>query len=127
METPSCLPFRACQKRQCLNVSIIHDLDGEKIENFTFTLVRNESLHKRINIDPVAGVVVIYYDDIGKLLNLVYNFKIKVGHGVLVHMLQSKKALLLEDYPPPPVGLFLGKHRSQSVRGVHCIRCMYVE
>ena len=72
METPSLLPFEACQKRQCLNVSIIHEFDGEKIENFTFTLVINESLHKRINIDPAAGVVAIYYD-IGKLLNLVYS------------------------------------------------------
>ena len=53
------LMFEACDKRRCVNVTIVDDGIHEMTESFTVTLDRTPSLDSRITLDPVDGVVEI--------------------------------------------------------------------
>ena len=57
------LLFAACQRRSCVNVTIIDDEMLENTESFNFTLERTTGLSDRITLDPVDGVVEIIDDD----------------------------------------------------------------
>ena len=57
------LAFNACQRRQCLNVSIVDDLVLENTERFSVLLTRTADLDQRITLDPVNGVVDILDND----------------------------------------------------------------
>ena len=48
--------FDECERRRCVNISIIQDLVGEMDESFTFHLRRTMNLSTRIELDPVDGV-----------------------------------------------------------------------
>ena len=57
------LMFAACERRRCVNVSIVKDFDGEPEENLFYKLQRTPDLHPRIDLDPVDGEIVIVDDD----------------------------------------------------------------
>ena len=57
------LPFAACQRRSCLNVTIVDDVILENIEQFSVTLIRPLDLDQRITLDPVDGIVQITDND----------------------------------------------------------------
>ena len=56
--------FEACQRRRCVNVTIVDDEVLEReVESFTVTLERTPGLNNRITLNPVDGVVEITDDD----------------------------------------------------------------
>ena len=58
------LMFEACQRRRCVNVTIVDDEVLETvIESFTVTLERTPGLDNRIALRPVDGVFEIRDDD----------------------------------------------------------------
>ena len=57
------LMFDECEKRRCVNVTIVQDLVDEPEEFFIFYLNRTTDLSPRINLDPVDGSVEIVDDD----------------------------------------------------------------
>ena len=57
------LMFNECEKRRCVNATIIQDLVDEPDEFFTFYLNRTTDLSPRINLDPVDGRIEIVDDD----------------------------------------------------------------
>ena len=57
------LMFSACERRQCLNVTITEDLVLEETEYFNATLTRTGSLDTRITLDPVNAVINIIDND----------------------------------------------------------------
>ena len=59
------LMFGACDKRRCLNVTIVDDEVLEMTESFTLTLERTPGLDSTIKLDPVDGVVNITDDGKG--------------------------------------------------------------
>ena len=61
------LSFDSCQRRSCVNVSIVDDGTLELMESFSITLERTPGLDDRIDLDPVDGVVEITDND-GMLL-----------------------------------------------------------
>ena len=58
------LMFEACQRRCCVNVTIVDDdvLERE-VESFTVTLQRTTGLNNSITLNPVDGVVEIRDND----------------------------------------------------------------
>lgn len=62
------LKFQACQKRQCINVTIVVDKVVERsLEKFSVTLKRASGLDRRIKLYPVDGEIGITDDD-GRLI-----------------------------------------------------------
>ena len=57
------LSFRACETRQCVNVTIVDDLVDEPEEVFDVTLERTISLNTRIHLRPVDARVFINDDE----------------------------------------------------------------
>ena len=57
------LLFAACQRRSCLNVTIVDDDLLEGTETFRASLTRPFDLDTRIILDPVDGVVQISDND----------------------------------------------------------------
>ena len=57
------LRFAACEKRHCVDVTIVNDAVDEPDEMFGITLERIPGLNDRITLDPVDGVVIIIDDD----------------------------------------------------------------
>ena len=54
------LMFDECEKRQCVNVTIIDDFEDEPNENLFYTLEKiPDDLHPNIMLDPVDGEIVI--------------------------------------------------------------------
>ena len=56
------LMFEECDRRRCVNVTIVDDKVLEMTESFTVTLERTPGLDSRITLDPVDGVVEITDD-----------------------------------------------------------------
>ena len=56
------LMFEDCDRRRCVNVTIVDDEVLEMTESFTVTLERTPGLDSRITLDPVDGVVEITDD-----------------------------------------------------------------
>ena len=54
--------FEACDRRQCVNVTIVDDDVLERVESFDVALGRTPGLHGRIILNPVAGVIEIIDD-----------------------------------------------------------------
>ena len=54
--------FDECERRSCINITIVDDEVLEDIEYFNLTLERN-GLHERIQLDPVDGLVQITNND----------------------------------------------------------------
>ena len=59
----SLLLFAACQRRSCVNVTIINDEQVENDELFNVTLERTPGLDDRITLNPINGVIQINDDD----------------------------------------------------------------
>ena len=57
------LMFAACERRRCVNMTIVNDFNDELDEEFFYKLQRTPDLHPRITLDPVDGTVVIIDDD----------------------------------------------------------------
>ena len=57
------LPFVACDRRSCLNLTIVNDLILENTEQFTLSLTRSADLDQRIFLDPVDAIVDIIDND----------------------------------------------------------------
>ena len=57
------LMFEACERRRCVNVTIVNDDVLEMTESFHVTLERTPGLDMRIRLDQVDGVVEITDDD----------------------------------------------------------------
>ena len=57
------LSFAACAQRSCTNVNIVDDLVDEPTESFFVTLERTLDLDRRIQTDPVDGVIEIEDND----------------------------------------------------------------
>ena len=53
------LRFAACQKRQCVDITIQNDEMSEQLESFFVSLERTNDLDSRITLDPVDGEIVI--------------------------------------------------------------------
>ena len=54
--------FDECERRSCINITIVDDEVPENTEYFNLTLKRN-GLHERIQLDPVDGLVQITDND----------------------------------------------------------------
>ena len=54
--------FDECERRSCINITIVDDEVLENTEYFNLTLERN-GLHERIQLDPVDGLVQITNND----------------------------------------------------------------
>ena len=54
------LKFAACKPRACVDVNIVNDIRNEQDETINVTV---ESLHGRITLDPINGVITIIDDD----------------------------------------------------------------
>ena len=59
----SSLPFSACQKRSCVDITIHDDLTVEDVESFSVTLERTPGLDMRITLDQVEAEIEITDDD----------------------------------------------------------------
>ena len=57
------LTFAECQRRSCVNVSIVDDDAIELTESFSITLERTLGLDDRIELGPVDGEVQINDND----------------------------------------------------------------
>ena len=57
------LMFEPCERRRCVNVTIVDDFIDEPDESFFYKLRRTPDLHPRITLDPVNGTIVIIDDD----------------------------------------------------------------
>ena len=57
------LMFSECEKKRCINVSILQDLVDEPDEFFTFHLNRTTDLSPHIDLYPVNGRIEIVDDD----------------------------------------------------------------
>ena len=56
--------FEACERLQCVNVTIKDDDEDEPKENFFFTLQETPAgLHPNIDLDPTDGEVLICDND----------------------------------------------------------------
>ena len=61
--------FAACQRRSCVNVTIVDDEVLEMVvESFNVTLERTPGLDNRITLNPVNGVVEIRDNDCRPLI-----------------------------------------------------------
>ena len=65
------MTFTACERRRCVDITIVNDTEGEPDETFDITLQRNPGLTGRITLDPMDGIITIsgemntISDDIG--------------------------------------------------------------
>ena len=59
----STLRFRACQKRNCVDVIIINDTVLEDTETFSVNLQKPPYLSNKFTVDPSSEVVSIMDDD----------------------------------------------------------------
>ena len=57
------LSFDACDRRECVNVTIVDDIQLEPVENLTYHLASTPGLDPSITIDPVDGVIEIVDND----------------------------------------------------------------
>ena len=57
------LMFAACEKRSCVDVTIVNDYDDESDENFFYALERTPDLHPIIDLDLILGEILIVNDD----------------------------------------------------------------
>ena len=55
--------FDACERRSCVNVSIVDDLVLENTESFFVSLERAAGLDARIRLDPVEAEIEIIDND----------------------------------------------------------------
>ena len=55
--------FAACDRRQCVNLTIVDDQVLEDTESFNVDLSRTTDLDARITLDPTAAVVDIIDND----------------------------------------------------------------
>ena len=60
--------FGACEKRQCVNVTIVDDFEDELNEIFIYTLEGGPGVTSDIRLNPSAGVIEIVDND-GQYLN----------------------------------------------------------
>ena len=58
----SAVQFDECERRSCINITIVDDEVPENTEYFNLTLERS-GLHERIQLDPVDGLVQITDND----------------------------------------------------------------
>ena len=77
------LMFSICEIQQCVNVTIVNDLEEESDEIFSCTLERTPGLHSNIDLDPDVGNIMIVSND-GKLtINILscflYDHQIEFG------------------------------------------------
>ena len=56
------IEFDACQRKACVNITIVDDKVLEMVESFSLTLERN-GLSDRIDLDPIDGTVEIIDND----------------------------------------------------------------
>ena len=58
------LMFGECERRKCVNVTIVDDFEDEPDENFLYTLEETPNgLHPNIKLKPVDGEIVIEDND----------------------------------------------------------------
>ena len=58
------LMFGECERRKCVNVTIVDDFEDEPGENFFYTLEETPNgLHPNIELDPVDGEIVTEDND----------------------------------------------------------------
>ena len=57
------LVFATCGRQQCVNVTIVDDLEVEMNENFLYTLERAPGLNFEIKLNPVEGEILIVDND----------------------------------------------------------------
>ena len=58
------LMFGECERRKCVNVTIVDDFENEPDENFFYILEETPNgLHPNIELDPVDGEIVIEDND----------------------------------------------------------------
>ena len=57
------LSFDACDRRECVNVTIVDDIQLEPVENLTYHLTRTLGLDPSITLNPVDGVIEIVDND----------------------------------------------------------------
>ena len=57
------LLIETCQKRKCITIFIVNDVNiaDDKVETFNVTLDRSENTPLAVSIDPVEAVVQISY------------------------------------------------------------------
>ena len=60
------LMFSICEIQQCVNVTIVNDLEEESDEIFSYSLESTPGLHPNIDLDPDVGNITIVSND-GKL------------------------------------------------------------
>ena len=58
------LMFGECERRKCVNVTIVDEFEDEPDENFSYHLVETPNgLHPNIELKPVDGEIVIEDND----------------------------------------------------------------
>ena len=57
------LMFGECERRKCVNVTIVDDIQVEPDEYLTYHLDRTPGLNSRIQLDPVNGEIEIVDND----------------------------------------------------------------
>ena len=53
------LTFRKCDRRSCVNISVVDDSELERGDSFNVTLERTIGLDKKITLNPVVGGIEI--------------------------------------------------------------------
>ena len=80
------LSFDACDRRECVNVTIVDDVQLERIEQLTYHLAETVNLDRRITLNPVDGMIEIIDNDS------------KYIHEMIQHRMQFYILILLSDY-----------------------------
>ena len=57
------LQFDSCDTRECMNVTVVDDIQVEPVENLTYHLTRTPGLDSSIQLDPVNGEIEIVDND----------------------------------------------------------------
>ena len=77
------LMFPACQRRGCVNVTIVDDEVLEReVESFTVTLERTPGLDNRIALNPVDGVVEIRDNDCRPFISTVMCLIMEISNAL---------------------------------------------
>ena len=66
--------FDTCEKRGCVNITILEDLVLEVNETFTVTLDSPAGLDPRISLDPTRGEILIIDNDGKHCLTFLYTY-----------------------------------------------------
>ena len=57
------LTFKACDRRHCVNITILNDTQVENDEIFHVNLERTIGLNRTIKLDPIEGIIQIEEND----------------------------------------------------------------